>query len=121
MKIEGRFDEVRTCFACHQGCVGKYHLSMYHMSARELALRIMEDIKSTTEITAKAGIGINLYLAKVALDIMEKFVSLISGAAIIVGACIFIHQGADPDPRFMRLTNERKNGRLFICRSSHKI
>ena len=45
---------------------------MYHMSAKELALRIMEDIKETKGITATAGIGTNLYLAKVALDIMAK-------------------------------------------------
>ncbi|MDR0924491.1 MAG: DNA repair protein, partial [Hungatella sp.] len=49
-----------------------HYLSMYHMNARELALRIMEDIKSTKGITATAGIGTNLYLAKVALDIMSK-------------------------------------------------
>jgi len=49
-----------------------HYLSMYHMSVRELALRIMEDIKSSTGITATAGIGTNLYLAKVALDIMAK-------------------------------------------------
>ena len=49
-----------------------HYLSMYHMGPRELALRIMEDIKSTKGITATAGIGTNLYLAKVALDIMAK-------------------------------------------------
>ncbi len=49
-----------------------HYLSMYHMSARELALLVMEDIKSSTGITATAGIGTNLYLAKVALDIMAK-------------------------------------------------
>ena len=49
-----------------------HYLSMYHMSPRGLALRIMEDIKSTKGITATAGIGTNLYLAKVALDIMSK-------------------------------------------------
>ena len=49
-----------------------HYLSMYHLNARELALRITKDIKSTTGITATAGIGTNLYLAKVALDIMAK-------------------------------------------------
>ncbi|WP_394526960.1 DNA repair protein [Lacrimispora sp. JR3] len=49
-----------------------HYLSMYRMSPKELALQIMEDIKSTTGITATAGIGTNLYLAKVALDIMAK-------------------------------------------------
>ncbi len=49
-----------------------HYLPMYHMSARGLALRIMGDIKRSTGITATAGIGVNLYLAKVALDIMAK-------------------------------------------------
>lgn len=48
------------------------YLSLYRLTAKELALRIMEDIKRTTGITAAAGIGTNLYLAKVALDIMAK-------------------------------------------------
>lgn len=50
------------------------YLSLYHLTARELAGEIMEDIKKTTGITATAGIGTNLYLAKVALDIMAKHV-----------------------------------------------
>lgn len=49
-----------------------HYLPMYHMSARELALQIMADIMSSTEVTATAGIGTNLYLAKVALDITAK-------------------------------------------------
>jgi DNA polymerase V len=48
------------------------YLSMYHMSARELALQIMQDIIRATGITAAAGIGTNLYLAKIALDITAK-------------------------------------------------
>ncbi len=48
------------------------YLSMYHMSARELAFQIMQDILTTTGITAAAGIGTNLYLAKIALDITAK-------------------------------------------------
>lgn len=48
------------------------YLGMYEMSAKELALCIMEDIKYSTGITATAGIGTNLYLAKVALDILAK-------------------------------------------------
>ena len=49
-----------------------HYLSMYHMNASELALSIMEEIKNSTGITATAGVGTNLYLAKVALDIMAK-------------------------------------------------
>lgn len=48
------------------------YLAMYQMTARELCTRIIQDILEQTGITATAGIGTNLYLAKVALDIMAK-------------------------------------------------
>lgn len=48
------------------------YLKMYQMSAHELAVKIMDDIRKEIGITATAGIGTNLYLAKVALDIMAK-------------------------------------------------
>lgn len=50
------------------------YLTMYGMTARELAVTIMKDIFENTGITATAGIGTNLYLAKVALDITAKHV-----------------------------------------------
>lgn len=51
-----------------------HYLYKYNFSPRELAKKIMEDIKNETGITATAGIGTNLYLAKVALDITAKHV-----------------------------------------------
>lgn len=48
------------------------YLSMYQMTAKELSIKIMQDILDTTGITATAGIGSNLYLAKIALDITAK-------------------------------------------------
>ena len=48
------------------------YLRYYQMSARELAQRIVKDIYDTYGITATVGIGTNLYLAKVALDISAK-------------------------------------------------
>lgn len=48
------------------------YLGMYQMSAKELAVMIMQDVYETTGITATAGIGSNLYLAKVAMDIWAK-------------------------------------------------
>lgn len=48
------------------------YLSLYNLSAKELAKMMMEDVLKTTGITAVAGIGTNLYLAKVALDITAK-------------------------------------------------
>lgn len=48
------------------------YLSMYQMTARELGVCIMQDIHKSTGITASCGIGTNLYLAKIALDITAK-------------------------------------------------
>ena len=48
------------------------YLHMYQMGARELGQTIMDDILSSTGITATCGIGTNLYLAKIALDITAK-------------------------------------------------
>lgn len=50
------------------------YLGMYQMSAAELASRIMADVLENTGITATCGIGTNMYLAKVALDISAKHI-----------------------------------------------
>lgn len=50
------------------------YLPMYQMSAKELSMKIMQDVFDSTGITATAGIGTNLYLAKIALDITAKHV-----------------------------------------------
>lgn len=50
------------------------YLRMYQMTAKELSIVIMQDVYETTGITATCGIGTNLYLAKVALDITAKHV-----------------------------------------------
>ena len=50
------------------------YLATYHLSARELAMKIILDVLATTGITATAGIGTNLYLAKVAMDIEAKHI-----------------------------------------------
>ena len=49
-----------------------HYLAMYRMNAKDLGLRIMQDIYETTGIRATCGIGTNLYLCKIALDIMAK-------------------------------------------------
>ncbi len=48
------------------------YLNEYHVSARSLAKEIIQTIKAETQITATAGIGTNLFLAKVAMDIVAK-------------------------------------------------
>ena len=48
------------------------YLSLYGMTAKELGIRIMQDIFDTVGIRATCGIGTNLYLAKIALDITAK-------------------------------------------------
>ncbi|MCH5269646.1 MAG: DNA methylase [Lachnospiraceae bacterium] len=51
-----------------------HYLQTYRMSARELASKIIREILASTGITATAGIGTNLYLCKVAMDIVAKHV-----------------------------------------------
>lgn len=48
------------------------YLDTFHMTGREFARAIILDILKTTGITAAAGIGTNLYLAKIAMDIVAK-------------------------------------------------
>ncbi len=50
------------------------YLNTYQASPRELAVKITQDILKSTGITATAGIGTNLYLAKVAMDIESKHI-----------------------------------------------
>lgn len=49
-----------------------HYLSLYQMSPVELGRTIMEDVYRTTKIPASCGIGTNLYLTKIALDITAK-------------------------------------------------
>jgi DNA polymerase V len=50
------------------------YLSLYQMSAKELAVKMIHDVLKKTGITATAGIGTNLYLCKIAMDIVAKHV-----------------------------------------------
>lgn len=48
------------------------YLNTYKLTAHELALKMIRDVLRETGVTATAGIGTNLYLAKVAMDIVAK-------------------------------------------------
>lgn len=61
------------------------YINMYHMTARELVTKVIKDVYDTTGITATAGIGTNLYLAKVAMDIGAKHVQPDERGARIAG------------------------------------
>ena len=50
------------------------YLNTYNLSARELATKMILDVLKTTGITATAGIGTNLYLSKIAMDIQAKHI-----------------------------------------------
>lgn len=50
------------------------YLNLYQMSAKELAVMMIHDVLKKTGITATAGIGTNLYLSKIAMDIVAKHV-----------------------------------------------
>jgi len=51
------------------------YLVTYKLTARELVIQIILDVLKTTGITATAGIGSNLYLSKIAMDIEAKHIS----------------------------------------------
>lgn len=51
------------------------YLSLYQVDAKQLAAMLVDDVLKTTGITATAGIGTNLYLAKIAMDITAKHCS----------------------------------------------
>lgn len=48
------------------------YLSIYNLTPKELTSKIIQDVYKTTGITATAGIGTNMYLAKVCMDIVAK-------------------------------------------------
>lgn len=50
------------------------YLKKYKMNAKELTTKIIQDVYNNTGITATAGIGTNLYLCKIAMDIVAKHV-----------------------------------------------
>lgn len=52
-----------------------HYLSTYDMSVRELAMTIIREVLKETGITATAGIGTNLYLCKIAMDIEAKHIA----------------------------------------------
>ena len=51
-----------------------HYLTTYHMTAHELAMTMIHDVLKETGITATAGIGTNLYLCKIAMDIVAKHI-----------------------------------------------
>lgn len=48
------------------------YLKTYNVTAKELVSKIIMDVYRTTGITATAGIGTNMFLCKVAMDILAK-------------------------------------------------
>lgn len=50
------------------------YLRLYNMSAHDLCMQMIHDVLKETGITATAGIGTNLYLCKIAMDIVAKHI-----------------------------------------------
>ena len=48
------------------------YLNTYHMTGRELAMQMIRDVLKETGITATAGVGTNMYVCKIAMDIVAK-------------------------------------------------
>jgi DNA polymerase V len=74
-----------------------HYLATYHLTAHELAMNMIREVLYTTGITATAGIGTNLYLSKVAMDIVAK------------------HVPADKDGVRIAELDERKYRELLWC------
>ena len=55
-------------------CDITHYLKTYKMTPVELITTVIQDVYKTTGITATAGIGTNMYLAKIAMDIVAKHV-----------------------------------------------
>ena len=51
-----------------------HYLATYQLTPREMTMMMIQDVLKTTGITATAGIGTNLYLAKIAMDIRAKHI-----------------------------------------------
>ena len=51
------------------------YLQTYQMTAHELAIKLIRDVLKETGVTATAGIGTNLYLCKIAMDIVAKHIT----------------------------------------------
>ncbi len=50
------------------------YLNLYNLTAREFAMRLIKNVLAETGITATAGIGSNMFLAKVAMDVTAKHI-----------------------------------------------
>jgi len=61
------------------------YLKTYNMRAKELVTKVIQDVYQTTGITATAGIGTNLYLCKIAMDIVAKHVKPDNNGVRIAG------------------------------------
>ncbi len=51
-----------------------HYLATYKLTAHDFAKKLIQDVLKTTGITATAGIGTNMYLAKIAMDIEAKHI-----------------------------------------------
>ena len=51
------------------------YLKYYKLSPKDLITKIIKDVYDTTGITATGGIGTNLFLAKVAMDVVAKHIT----------------------------------------------
>ena len=69
-----------------------HYLKTYNMKPRELVTKVIQDVYETTGITATAGIGTNLYLCKVAMDIVAKHVNPDKNGVRIAGLDVITYR-----------------------------
>ena len=66
-------------------CDVTHYLKTYNMTAKKLVTKVIRNVYETTGITATAGIGTNMYLCKVAMDIVAKHVKSDKNGVRIAG------------------------------------
>ena len=62
-----------------------HYLNTYNLSPRELATKVIQNVLDETGITATCGIGTNLYLSKIAMDIVAKHMEADKNGVRIAG------------------------------------
>ena len=98
------------------------YFELYGLTARELAMRIILDVLRETGITATAGIGTNLFLAKVAMDVRAKHIAADANGVRI--AELYIPKTIEISASQMReflLRDDRASWERYVSREIHSL
>jgi DNA polymerase V len=92
------------------------YLKLYKKTPRELVKTIIQDVFTTTGITATGGIGTNLYLCKIAMDVMAKHVEADNDGVRIAELDFFFRKLRDQS---VRILVDRNGFRIIRLNITH--